>query len=56
LHSQKLEEKAFLFLNHCPTHPSADAMKSKGGKIRAVSTKEYYGTDSANRLQHQLSL
>jgi hypothetical protein len=34
--SKKLEEKALLLLDHCPAHPSADVLKSKDGKIKAV--------------------
>jgi hypothetical protein len=36
LHSKKLEEKALLLLDHCLAHPSADVLKLKDGKIKAM--------------------
>jgi hypothetical protein len=36
LHSKKLEEMTLLLLDHCPAHPSADVLKSKDGKVKAM--------------------
>jgi hypothetical protein len=36
MHSRKHEEKSLLLLDHCPAHPSAEVLKSKDVKIRAV--------------------
>jgi hypothetical protein len=36
LHSKKIEDKALLPLDHCPAHPSADVLKLKDGKIKAM--------------------
>jgi hypothetical protein len=36
MHSKKLEEKALSLLDQCPAHPSADVLKSKDEKIKAM--------------------
>jgi hypothetical protein len=36
LHSKKLKENALSSLDHCPAHPSADALKLKDGQTKFV--------------------
>jgi hypothetical protein len=36
LDSNKLEEKALLLFDHCPAHSSADVLKLKDAKIKAM--------------------